>query len=95
GEEITAEKLIMVERAENFLRDMGFRQLRVRIHGDMARIEILPEDFGKILSEDTRTRIYDALKGYGFSYVALDMKGYRTGSMNETITKEGKNCRTK
>ena len=95
GEEITAEKLIMVERAENFLRDMGFKQLRVRIHGDMARIEILPEDFGKILSEDTRTSIYDALKGYGFSYVALDMKGYRAGSMNETITKEGKNCRTK
>ncbi len=95
GEEITAEKLIMVERAENFLRDMGFRQLRVRIHGDIARIEILPEDFGKILDDDTRTRIYDALKGYGFSYVALDMKGYRTGSMNETITKEGKNCLTK
>ena len=65
---------------------MGFRQLRVRIHGDMARIEILPEAFSSILNEDIRTRIYDALKGYGFSYVTLDLKGYRTGSMNETIT---------
>ena len=58
-------------------------------------IEILPEDFEKLLREETRTRIYEALKSYGFSYVTLDMKGYRTGSMNETITKEGKNCLTK
>ena len=87
GEEITAEKLIMVERSESFIRDMGFRQLRVRIHGNIARIEILPEDFEKLLREETRTRIYEALKGYGFSYVTLDMKGYRTGSMNETIMK--------
>ena len=85
GEEITPEKLQMVARAEELLLSMGFRQMRVRIHGSMARIEVLPEDFGKILNGDVRTKIYDALKGYGFSYVTLDMKGYRTGSMNETI----------
>ncbi|MBQ7221722.1 MAG: hypothetical protein IJS28_12175 [Synergistaceae bacterium] len=51
----------------------------------LARIEILPEDFPRLLDESTRTKICDALKGYGFSYVSLDLKGYRTGSMNETL----------
>ena len=86
GETITAEKLIMVGRAENFLLDLGFKQMRVRIHGDIARIEILPEDFTRII--DLRTKIYDELKQLGFSYVTLDLKGYRTGSMNETLPVE-------
>ncbi|MBQ7221720.1 MAG: ATP-dependent sacrificial sulfur transferase LarE [Synergistaceae bacterium] len=86
GDEITREKLLMVERAEGLLLGFGFRQMRVRIHGKLARIEILPEDFPRILDEATRTKICDALKGYGFSYVSLDLKGYRTGSMNETLT---------
>ncbi|MBQ3456762.1 MAG: ATP-dependent sacrificial sulfur transferase LarE [Synergistaceae bacterium] len=85
GEKITPQKLQMVERSEDFLMSMGFRQIRVRIHGDIARIEILPEDFTRIIQDETRSRIYDALKGYGFSYVALDLKGYRSGSMNENL----------
>ena len=85
GEMISPEKLKMVERAEELLISMGFRQVRVRIHGKIARIEVLPEDFPRIIQEDVRTKIYDSLKALGFSYVTLDMKGYRTGSMNETI----------
>ena len=85
GEMISPEKLKMVERAEELLISMGFRQERVRIHGKIARIEVLPEDFQRIIQEDVRTKIYDSLKALGFSYVTLDMKGYRTGSMNETI----------
>ena len=85
GEMITAEKLRMVERAEELLMSMGFRQIRVRVHGDVARIEILPEDFPRMIHDETRAKVYDSLKGYGFHYVALDMKGYRTGSMNEVL----------
>ena len=85
GEEITKEKLKMVGTSEELLRNLGFKQFRVRIHGKIARIEILPEDFEKILQEQTREKIYMELKKLGFSYVTLDIKGYRTGSMNEQI----------
>lgn len=96
GETISEEKLAMVDKAEQLLLDMGFHQLRVRIHGKdkdyIARIEILPEDFPRIIEEKNRCRIYDYLKSIGFSYIALDLKGYRTGSMNETIdTKDNYN----
>ena len=86
GEMISPEKLKMVERAEELLLSLGFRQERVRIHGKIARIEVLPEDFPRIIQEDIRTKIYDSLKALGFSYVTLDMRGYRTGSMNETLS---------
>lgn len=85
GETISEEKLSMVDKAEELLHDMKFRQFRVRIHGDIARIEVLPEDFSRIIQEDMRSRIYDILKNLGFSYVTLDLKGYRTGSMNEVL----------
>lgn len=89
GETISEEKLSMVDKAEQLLLDMGFRQLRVRIHGEdrnyIARIEILPIEFPKLMEEKTRFKIYDYLKSIGFSYITLDLKGYRTGSMNETI----------
>ena len=83
GETITEAGLGMVERAEDFLRDAGFGQVRVRIHGNMARIEVDPESLADVLG--ARERIVEALKGFGFSYVALDLQGYRTGSMNEVI----------
>ncbi len=86
GETITPEKLGMVERAEELLQSLGFRQMRVRLHGKMARIEIMPDDFSRILQDKIRTHIYDSLMALGFSYVTLDLKGYRTGSMNETLT---------
>ena len=86
GETITKEKLGMVDKAEQLLLDEGFNQFRVRIHGDnVARIELQPQDFPRMLDEDFRIRIYDTFKIYGFAYVSLDLKGYRTGSMNETL----------
>ena len=85
GEEITEERLGMVDRAEQLLLDAGFHQVRVRIHGEMARIELLPSEFGKFMEESCRTKVYDYLKKLGFTYVTLDLGGYRTGSMNETL----------
>lgn len=86
GETITKEKLSMVDRAEQLLLDLGFRQLRVRIHGKMARIEVLPEEFEKLMQQDIRNEIVEKLTAYGFTYVTMDLKGYRTGSMNETLS---------
>ena len=88
GETITAEKLSMVERAEQLLLDLGFRQMRVRIHGTMARIEVLPEDFPRLIEPGTRERICKTCRELGFSYVSMDLNGYRTGSMNETLPQQ-------
>ena len=87
GETISKEKLSMVDQAEQLLLDLGFHQVRVRIHGSIARIEILPAEFERILQEDNREKIYTTLKELGFSYVTLDLLGYRTGSMTETLKK--------
>ena len=87
GEEITAEKLQMVENAEDFLQELGFRQKRVRIHGDnLARIEVMPEDFEKILN--AKEIINNYFRSLGFKYVTLDIQGFRSGSMNEVIKNE-------
>lgn len=88
GERITEEKLSMVGRAEEMLMDLGFRQVRVRIHGDLARIEVAPEEIGRFLDEGIRTRAADFCKDIGFSYVSLDLSGYRTGSMNAVLPRE-------
>lgn len=85
GESITAGKLKMVDEAEQFLLDLGFRQLRVRHHGTMARIEVEEKEFAKIMDAELRHQIHNKLKDIGFTYVALDLLGYRTGSMNETL----------
>lgn len=85
GETIDENKLSMVDKAEQLLLDMGFHQVRVRIHGMMARIEVLPEEIGRIVEEETRKTVWGKLKEYGFTYVTLDLAGYRTGSMNETL----------
>jgi uncharacterized protein len=85
GIRITAEALGAVERAENGLRDLGFGQVRVRVHGEVARIELLPGDMAGALDEETRARVVDLLKRCGFRYVALDLQGYRQGSLNEAI----------
>lgn len=83
GETITAEKLGMVDKAEQFLIDSGFSQIRVRIHDKMARIEIQKEEFPKMI--ELSKQVSDYLKSLGFTYVSLDLDGYRTGSMNETL----------
>lgn len=87
GEEITEEKLHMIDRAEQFLIDHGFLQERVRMHGDLARIEVAPEDIMRLASEEVRGMVYKKLKEIGFLYVTLDLQGYRTGSMNESLKK--------
>lgn len=86
GEEINEEKLIMVDKAEQLLLDLGFHQIRVRIHGkNIARIEVLPDEFEKLIK--VRNEITEKFKNYGFKYVSMDLEGYRTGSMNETLPK--------
>lgn len=87
GETITREKLGMVDQAEQLLLELGFHQLRVRIHGKIARIEVLPDEFEKLLRQDIRGTIVNKFAEYGFTYVTMDLKGYRTGSMNETLKK--------
>ena len=90
GETISEKKLGMVDKAEQLLLDMGFHQVGVRIHGNIARIEVLPDEITKIVEEDNRTKIANQLKSYGFDYVTLDLLGYRTGSMNETLDEKEK-----
>ena len=85
GETITEEKLSMVDKAEQLLLDLGFHQVRVRIHGNIARIEVLPEEFGKIIDDRVRINVNKTLHILGFSYITMDLGGYRTGSMNETL----------
>jgi len=83
--QIERESLRQIDQAEEFLRAMGFSQVRVRHHGKMARIEIDPTEFAKIMDEKTRAKIVEELKKTGYLYVTLDLAGYRTGSMNEPL----------
>ena len=83
GEPITEEKMKRVDAAETFLQDLGFRQVRLRVHGDLARIETVPDDFPLLLSH--RAEVTEKCKALGFAYVTMDLTGYRTGSMNETL----------
>jgi uncharacterized protein len=95
GEELTPERLRRIDAAEDTLRRMGFKQIRVRDHGEIARVEIADDDFGLALEPENRARIVRDLQGLGYSFVALDLEGYRTGSMNvglspdETRTEAG------
>lgn len=88
GEEITREKLQIVDKAEQYLLDLGFKQLRVRYHNGIARIEVSPDERKKFFDEPLMDKVYNEFKKFGFNYVTLDLKGYRTGSMNETINKD-------
>lgn len=87
GEKITQEKLTRVEKAEDILRELGFKQLRVRSHGDIARIEVDADLVHKLAEPETRAVIVKKLKDLGFTYVTADLTGYRTGSMNEPLPK--------
>ncbi len=91
GERITKERLQMIDRAEQFLLDLGLKQVRVRFHKDIARIEVPQDSFDKLIEPTTREKIYTEFKNIGFMYTALDLKGYRTGSMNEGLSQEQKN----
>lgn len=85
GEEITAEKLAMVERAEQALLDMGFKEMRVRCHGKVARIEVAAADMEKVFA--CRAEIAGGVKAAGFLYAALDLEGFRSGSLNAALAK--------
>ena len=85
GETITEDKLAMVEQGEQLLFSLGFHQFRVRIHGTLARIELLPEEMDRLLTPKLRAEIAEKFRSFGFSYVTLDLQGYRTGSMNEEL----------
>jgi uncharacterized protein len=87
GTEVTAERLALVERGEAVLRDLGFRQFRVRLHEKLARVEIAPEEMPRAMSGEMAASIAARLKAAGFTYVALDLEGYRQGSLNEGLTR--------
>lgn len=85
NQKITKDKLKSVEKAEAFIKGLGFSQIRVRCHQDIARIEIDRDNIKKFLKKDIRDRIVKRLKSLGFVYITLDLMGYRTGSMNEGL----------
>lgn len=85
GESITPKRLQMIDKAEQLLLDLGIWQVRVRFHDNLARIETDENGFSLLLNPDVRAKVYEEFRKIGFTYVALDLKGYRTGSMNETL----------
>jgi uncharacterized protein len=87
GQVVTIEKLSMVDKAEIAVKELGFKQVRVRHHGDVARIEIAEEELPRALDRNTARQLSSALKELGFKYVALDLDGYRMGSLNEVLRK--------
>lgn len=88
GDEITLEKLKRIEKAERFFHDLGIKQVRVRCHNKLAKIEVGEKDLLLLMEEDLRKKIISKLKQLGFIYVALDLQGYRTGSMNKELNEK-------
>jgi TIGR00268 family protein len=86
GEHITPERLQMIDKAEQLLLDLGIWQVRVRFHDNLARIETDEAGFVLLLNPSVRNHVYGEFRKLGFNYVSLDLKGYRTGSMNETLS---------
>lgn len=82
GQRITVEELTKVGRAEKLLHDLGFRQCRVRVHGDLARVEVEPADLDRLADPATRSQIVEGLKALGYRFVTVDLEGFRSGSMN-------------
>jgi pyridinium-3,5-biscarboxylic acid mononucleotide sulfurtransferase len=83
GVSVTVERLSKVERGERYLRGEGFREFRVRVHEDLARIEIAPSEMDRVLDAQAIAKISQAFKSFGFRYVTLDLEGFRSGSLNE------------
>jgi uncharacterized protein len=88
GDEITLEKLKRIEKAEGFFHDLGIEQVRVRCHNKLAKIEVGEKDLLFLMEEDLRKKIITKLKKLRFIYIALDLQGYRTGSMNEELNEK-------
>ncbi len=89
GEEVTPERLSMIDRAEQLLRDRGLRTVRVRYHrGDLARLEVPAEELGRLVAEPTRRTLVDGLKELGFRFITIDLEGFRSGSLNALVPLE-------
>jgi uncharacterized protein len=86
---VTPERLGQIEEAEERLRELGFRQVRLRHHGDVARIEVAPDELPRALDPAMAARMVASIKSLGFRWVSLDLEGYRTGSLNEGIETGG------
>lgn len=87
GQKITRERLAVIDQLEQFLLDLGFTQVRVRHHGDLARIEVAEDERQRFFDAKLMDKVHQKFRNRGFIYVALDLKGYRTGSMNEPLKK--------
>jgi uncharacterized protein len=85
GTEITREGLDRVRRAEDVVRDLGFRVVRVRVHDPVARVEVPLSDIPALLAPGVRDRVVAGIKALGFTYVSIDLEGFRSGSMNEAL----------
>ena len=85
GIEINVERLQKIAACERFLQELRFREFRVRYHGELVRIEVAPEEIQRFFEPGTREAIVEKFKEVGFSFVSLDLQGYRTGSMNEPL----------
>lgn len=85
GEVITNDKLRMIEKSEEYLQDLGFKQFRVRVHGNLARIEVEENEIHKFFDENLLKTTHDKFKDIGFRYITLDLLGYRMGNMNDSI----------
>ena len=88
GQKITKETLQMVAEAERALRDLGFSSVRVRHYGPLARIEVPPDELDGFASAESRGQVVRKLKSIGYTYVTVDLQGYRSGSMNEVLSVE-------
>lgn len=86
--EVTPELLARIERGEDFLRGLGFRQFRLRVHGELARVEVASDELPRALDPAMAARIADGIKQFGFAYVTLDLEGYRMGSLNVLLKKQ-------
>jgi uncharacterized protein len=85
GTEINLERLKKVAASEQFMKELGFREFRVRYHGDLARIEVAQNEFLRWFDKATRDTVVQKFKEIGFQYISLDLQGYRTGSLNESL----------
>ena len=87
GIPVSIERLSKVERGEKILQNLGFREFRVRYHGELVRLEIAPEEMERILHKQMLDQVAEMFRALGFRYVTLDLHGYRTGAMNEILNK--------
>lgn len=90
GLEVTEQRLRQIDQAEAFLRSLGFVEFRVRHHDTIARIEVRPQDISEIVAEPVRSKVVEKLKSLGFQFIAVDLQGFRSGSLNETLSQEQK-----